>query len=162
MHFDEVMWLFLRNSYTCTNEMLPFQIIQSNNTMMWHVSRGRAVLANSHAKLFFQFKFSPAHCDHKAVERPCWNDRDSIKAVTYTCWKGFFFPSAWLPCLEIKGLCFLRTDAEQLLREVKSSISWAFASSLLMGKKERKERNALSLFVSDKPSWEQQSTKSKD
>lgn len=70
--------------------MLPFQLILSN-PMTWCVLWGRAVLANSHAKLFFKLKFSSAHWVNRAVERPCWNDRDSIKAVTYTYWKVFFF-----------------------------------------------------------------------
>lgn len=75
--------------------------------------------------------------------------------------RGFFSLIAQLPCFEIKGFCFLKADAEQLLTEVKSCMSWTFASSLLMGRKERKEQNLLSLFVSDKPSQEQQSMKAK-
>lgn len=78
----------------------------------------------------------------------------------------FFFLSAQPHRFKIKGLCFLRTDAEQVLAEVKSCMSWTFASSLLMGRKERmkqrKKRNVLSLFVSDKCSQEQQSMKGKD
>lgn len=98
------------------------------NTVMQHVSWGRAVLASSHTKLFFQLKFLSAHWVHRAGDRPCWNERDSIKAVTYSTERGFFV-SAELLCFERKGLCFLRTDAEQLLTSVKSCMSWTFATS---------------------------------
>lgn len=69
--------------------------------------------------------------------------------------------SAQLLCFEGKGLCFLRRDAEQLLPSVKSCNSQTFATSLLMGWRERKGI-VLRLFVSGKPSQEQQSMKGKD
>lgn len=61
LHLNEAMWLFYAIATLArTNEMLPFQLILSNTTV-WRVSWGRAVLASSHTKLFFQLKFSSAH-----------------------------------------------------------------------------------------------------